>query len=160
MRSERRRLSVGAAISRPQTCDPAQAYRDAKIFPCHRRGRCPHRPATSVPVQAYHDAKTIPPAVGEGLAPPARENLSCTYAPGRMRKNRHCAAGRGKPRPYGIDVGRALMGTFSIRLGCGRMISAPTVWSGILRLYTHFRYGGVSGRSGDRPLRLSHFYTF
>ena len=42
---------VGAAISRPQICDPVQAYRDAKTYPYYRRGgACPSRAGITFPV--------------------------------------------------------------------------------------------------------------
>ena len=80
--------SVGAAISRPQTCDL---------------------------VLLSHDAQTPSPAVGEGLAPPARRKRRFSSAPGRMRKTSVVPPGGRDARPYGMDGGFALIRTFPMR---------------------------------------------
>ena len=55
-------------------------------------------PQACVAAQASHDVQTSPPAVGEGLAPPARGNRRFSSAPGRMREQTLCRrAGQAPP---------------------------------------------------------------
>ena len=80
--------SVEAAISRPQTRDL---------------------------VLLSHDAQTPSPAVGEGLAPPARGKLTFFLRARANAQNQRRAARRFVNRRYGADGRFAPMGTFPMR---------------------------------------------
>ena len=76
--------TVGAAISRPKTCVPVQAYHDAQMFPYRRRGgACPSRagePAFFFCARANTEIRHR--AAGRGKPPPLRYRRTfrlCTH---------------------------------------------------------------------------------
>ena len=100
---------VGAdALIGPQSCDLAQVYGDAKTSLLFRRGgACPSRAGEN---------DVFPPRPGECV-------------------NRHSTAGRGKPRPYGVDGRFSVIRMFPMGLHFG-LIRGST--PAVLLFYTFF----------------------
>ena len=82
----------------------------------------------------------FPPARRGGACPSRAEKPSLYFRARANAFNRQCAAGRGKPRPYGEDGYFYRYRTFLMRQRFGRLIAAPTGVLDISHVFAHFRY--------------------